>query len=63
MLLIVFVKLTCFLIFSVDIKAIACGPYHAVAAGHSSENDSGGEVYTWGKGANGRLGSGNEEDT
>lgn len=48
---------------SVDIKAIACGPHHAVAVGLSSE-ESGefSEIFTWGRGADGRLGSGNEED-
>lgn len=35
---------------SVDVIAMAAGPHHVVAVG----ND--GEVFTWGRGANGRLG-------
>jgi len=34
----------------VDVTAIAAGPQHVVAVG------SDGEVFTWGQGANGRLG-------
>ncbi|XAR49640.1 hypothetical protein NMG60_11032905 [Bertholletia excelsa] len=39
-----------------SVEEIACGAYHVVAL--TSRN----EVYTWGKGANGRLGHGDIED-
>ncbi|CAH1787997.1 unnamed protein product [Owenia fusiformis] len=41
---------------SVDVVAVSCGPQHVVVVG------SNGEIYSWGKGAHGRLGLGNEED-
>ncbi|XP_077861662.1 serine/threonine-protein kinase Nek8-like, partial [Saccoglossus kowalevskii] len=41
---------------SVDVTSLSCGPYHVVAVGAD------GEVFAWGKGQDGRLGLGNEED-
>ncbi|XP_077996626.1 uncharacterized protein LOC144449943 isoform X2 [Glandiceps talaboti] len=41
---------------SVDVTSISCGPYHVVVVGAD------GEVFAWGKGKDGRLGLGNEED-
>ena len=41
---------------SVDVIAIASGPHHVVAIG------SEGEVFSWGSGADGRLGLGTEDD-
>ncbi|XP_071479348.1 uncharacterized protein [Diadema antillarum] len=41
---------------SVDVTSIACGPEHVVVAG------SDGEIFAWGKGKDGRLGLGDEED-
>ncbi|GAB2277068.1 hypothetical protein Dimus_011776 [Dionaea muscipula] len=38
------------------VEEIACGDYHVAALTSKSE------VYTWGKGANGRLGHGDKED-
>ena len=39
-----------------DIISVACGPQHVVAVGSESE------VFTWGCGADGRLGNGSEEN-
>ncbi|XP_020598537.1 uncharacterized protein LOC110038108 isoform X2 [Phalaenopsis equestris] len=39
-----------------SVKSVACGAYHVAVL------TSRGEVYTWGKGANGRLGHGDLED-
>jgi alpha-tubulin suppressor-like RCC1 family protein len=44
------------LCFSVDVIAVASGINHVVTVG------SDGEVHSWGKGAYGRLGHGNEEE-
>ena len=41
---------------SVDILSVSCGNEHVVVVGGN------GDVYTWGRGAGGRLGLGNEED-
>ncbi|XP_048580556.1 uncharacterized protein LOC5518663 isoform X2 [Nematostella vectensis] len=41
---------------SVDVTAVSCGPHHVAVV--CSE----GLVFTWGKGADGRLGLGNEDD-
>ncbi|XP_071741763.1 PH, RCC1 and FYVE domains-containing protein 1-like [Rutidosis leptorrhynchoides] len=52
-------KLPCLLDCNVlisSVEEIACGAYHVVVL--TSKN----EVYTWGKGANGRLGHGDVED-
>ena len=42
---------------SVHVTAVACGPEHVVVVG------SQGDVYAWGRGSEGRLGLGHEEDT
>ena len=39
-----------------DVSAVACGPEHVVVVGGQ------GDVYAWGRGLNGRLGLGHEED-
>lgn len=44
------------LFFSADISDVSCGPKHVVVV--SGEGD----VYSWGCGADGRLGHGDEED-
>lgn len=41
--------------FRVDILTLACGPHHVVTGG------SAGVLFSWGCGANGRLGLGTEE--
>ncbi|XP_064595853.1 serine/threonine-protein kinase Nek9-like [Liolophura sinensis] len=41
---------------SVDVISLACGPHHVAVAG------SAGEIFTWGRGADGRLGLGTEEN-
>ena len=41
--------------FSLDVTAIACGSSHVVAVG------SKGEVFSWGQGADGRLGLGTDD--
>ncbi|XP_014670621.1 PREDICTED: uncharacterized protein LOC106811496 [Priapulus caudatus] len=41
---------------SVDVSSIACGPAHVVIG------SSNGEVYSWGRGADGRLGLGSDAD-
>ena len=41
---------------SVDVTAVSCGP------GHVAVVCSNGLVFTWGRGADGRLGLGNEDD-
>jgi NIMA (never in mitosis gene a)-related kinase len=43
-------------IFSIDVTAVACGKKHVVVVG------SEGEVFSWGCGADGRLGLGNDDD-
>ena len=45
-----------FLLFSVDVIAIAAGAQHVVVVGSDSE------VFAWGRGGDGRLGLGNDED-
>ncbi|XP_066971420.1 serine/threonine-protein kinase Nek8-like isoform X1 [Macrobrachium rosenbergii] len=42
---------------SVDVGAISCGSQHVVVVGGEE-----GDVYTWGRGEGGRLGTGQEED-
>ena len=39
-----------------DVTAVACGTKHVVVVG------SEGEVFSWGRGADGRLGLGTEDD-
>lgn len=39
-----------------DVGAISCGSRHVVVVGGE------GDVYAWGKGEGGRLGTGQEED-
>ncbi|XP_030856391.1 uncharacterized protein LOC100892600 isoform X3 [Strongylocentrotus purpuratus] len=41
---------------SVDVTSISCGPEHVVGVGVD------GEIFAWGKGKDGRLGLGDEED-
>lgn len=41
---------------SVDVMAVASGLHHVAAVG------SDGEIFSWGKGADGRLGLGSEEN-
>ncbi|KAL3886394.1 hypothetical protein ACJMK2_026392 [Sinanodonta woodiana] len=41
---------------SVDVISLACGPHHVAVVGAE------GEVFSWGMGADGRLGLGNEDD-
>eukprot|EP00094_Tigriopus_californicus_P004958 TCALIF_04774-PA protein Name:"Similar to nek8 Serine/threonine-protein kinase Nek8 (Danio rerio)" AED:0.11 eAED:0.12 QI:30/0.66/0.28/0.85/0.83/0.71/7/0/1060 len=41
---------------TIDVAAVACGPEHVVVVGGK------GDVYAWGRGKNGRLGLGHEED-
>ena len=41
---------------SIDITHISCGPEHTIAVG------DGGQVYAWGCGDAGRLGTGNTDD-
>ena len=48
--------MACCLHCSVDVVSVTCGAQHVVAVG------SEGEVFTWGKGADGRLGLGTEDD-
>lgn len=52
-------KIPCFVedkLFGESVEEVSCGAYHVVVL--TSKN----EVYTWGKGANGRLGHGDVED-
>lgn len=51
-----FISLISLIICSVDISGVSCGPEHVVVV--SGEGD----VYSWGCGANGRLGVGDEAD-
>ena len=44
------------ILFSVDVSAVSCGPHHVVVVGGD------GEVYSWGCGLCGRLGTGKEEN-
>lgn len=39
-----------------DVTSISCGPEHVVGVGVD------GEIFAWGKGKDGRLGLGDEED-
>ena len=41
---------------TVDVSAVACGTGHVVIVGRK------GDVYSWGRGSLGRLGTGNGED-
>ena len=41
---------------SIDVSAVACGPEHVVVVSGK------GDLYAWGRGSEGRLGLGNEED-
>ncbi|KAL3684617.1 hypothetical protein R1sor_002639 [Riccia sorocarpa] len=43
-------------LYEVFVEEIACGSHHVAVMTHKTE------VYTWGKGANGRLGHGDERD-
>ncbi|ELT94624.1 hypothetical protein CAPTEDRAFT_225863 [Capitella teleta] len=43
-------------LYSVDVVSVACGSHHVCVVGSESE------VFTWGRGKNGRLGLGSEQD-